>query len=113
MATTAPARSLLQAPLRWRPHDGGMLSLRRAARAALLMPALFAATLLGTHDVQLTTFVGFGTFAMIVLADFGGPASRRAVAYLVTALVGAVLIVAGTLAGQPTWLAVLSMLVVG
>jgi uncharacterized membrane protein YccC len=113
MVPAASAQSLWRALFEWRPHDAGLLGLRRAGRAALVMPVLLAAALLGTHDVQPTTFVGFGAFALVVLADFGGPASRRAVAYLVTALVGAVLIVAGTLAGQLTWLAVLSMLVVG
>jgi uncharacterized membrane protein YccC len=113
MAATAPARSLLQTPLRWRPHDGGLLSLRRAARAALLMPALFAATLLGTHDVQLTTFVGFGAFAMVVLADFGGSLAGRVSAYATAAAVGAVLIIAGTVAGQTPWVAAVAMLVVG
>jgi len=112
MATAAPASRLREATLRWRPHDGGQLSLRRAARAAMLMPALFAAALLGTHNVQLTTFVGFGTFALVVLADFGGPPPSRAAAYAVTALLGALLVVAGTLAGQVTWVAVLATLLV-
>src|SRR5260370_17573078 len=99
MATAAPAPRLRQATLGWRPRDAGLLSLRRAARAALLMPALFGAALLGARNVQLTTFVAFGTFALVVLANFGGPLPSRAGAYAVTALVGAVLIVAGTLAG--------------
>jgi uncharacterized membrane protein YccC len=98
--------------VRWRPHDAGLLSLRRAVRASLLMPALFAAALLGAHSVQLTTFVAFGTFALVVLANFGGSLPSRAGAYVVTALVGATLIVAGTLAGPVPWLAALTMLAV-
>ena len=113
MATAAPAPSLREAALRWRPRDAGLLSLRRASRAALLMPALFALALFGTHDVQLTTFVGFGTFALVVLADFGGPTGSRAGAYAVTVAIGAVLIAAGTLAGQVPWVAAPAMLVVG
>jgi uncharacterized membrane protein YccC len=77
------------------------------------MPALFALALATTHDVQLTTFVGFGTFALVVLADFGGPVPSRALAYVATAAIGAVLIVAGTLAGPVPWVAALAMLVVG
>jgi uncharacterized membrane protein YccC len=76
------------------------------------MPALFAAALLGTHDVQLSTFAGFGTFALVVLADFGGPAPSRAGAYVVTALIGAVLIGLGTLAGAVPWVAALATLAV-
>lgn len=113
MATAAPAPRLREATRRWRPHDGGLLSLRRAVRAAVLMPALFAAALVGTGDVQLTTFVGFGTFAMIVLADFGGPAPSRAAAYVVTSLAGALLVVAGTLAGPAALVAAPATLVVG
>jgi hypothetical protein len=112
MAAAASAPSIWEAPLRWRPRDAGLLSLRRAARAALLMPTLFAVALLGARDVQLTIFVAFGTFALLVLANFGGPLPSRAGAYVVTALVGAVLIVAGTLAGPVPWLAALTMLVV-
>src|SRR3981081_2749302 len=52
-------------------------------------------------------------FSLVVLADFGGPARSRAVAYVVTVLVGAVLIVAGPLVGPVPWLAALAMLVVG
>jgi uncharacterized membrane protein YccC len=109
----AAAPTLREAPLRWRPRDAGLLSLRRAIRAALLMPALFALALFGTHNVQLTTFVGFGTFALVVLADFGGPTGSRAAAYAITVAIGAVLVVAGTLAGQVPWVAALAMLVVG
>lgn len=112
MAAAAPAPSFREALLRWRPRDAGLLSLRRAARAAVLMPTLLAAALFGAHNVQLTTFVGFGTFALVVLANFGGPSSSRTGAYVITALVGAVLIVAGTLAGPVPWLAALTMLVV-
>ena len=100
-----PAPSFREALLRWRPRDAGLLSLRRAARATVLMPVLLAVALLGAHNVQLTTFVGFGTFALVVLANFGGPLSSRTGAYLITALVGALLIVAGTLAGPVPWLA--------
>jgi uncharacterized membrane protein YccC len=113
MTTASQAPGLGQAFVRWRPHDAGLLSLRRASRAAVLMPVLFAVALLGTHDVQLTTFVGFGAFALVVLADFGGPAPSRVGAYVVTALVGALLIAAGTLAGPVAWVAALSMLAAG
>ena len=112
MATAAPAPSPLEAPLRWRPWDPGLLSLRRAARAALVMPSLFALTLLGPRNVQLTLFVAFGAFSLVVLANFGGPLTSRAGAYVVTALIGAGLIAAGTLAGQVPWLAALTMFVV-
>jgi uncharacterized membrane protein YccC len=98
---------------RWRPADPGLASLRRAARAALVIPPSFAFALLVVRDPQLTTFVAFGGFALLVLADFGGPRLPRAAAYAVTILAGAVLIVVGTLASGTVWLAALAMLVVG
>jgi uncharacterized membrane protein YccC len=98
--------------LGWRPTDAGLLSLRRACRAALLMPALFAVTLVGVGDPQLTTFAAFGSFSLLVLADFGGPEPARAGAYAVAALLGALLVAAGTLSGPVPWVAALAMFAV-
>jgi uncharacterized membrane protein YccC len=104
----------LPAGLRQRlPNDPGLSSLLRAVRAALVIPAAFAFAKLGIRDVQVTTFVAFGCFVLLVMADFGGPRRPRAAAYVATVLVGAVLVVLGTLASSVVWLAVLIMLLVG
>jgi uncharacterized membrane protein YccC len=104
---------LLERARRWRPTDPGLAGLRRASRAALVMPAAFAFAKLVLRDPQATTFVAFGCFSLIVLADFGGMRRPRAAAYLVATAVGAALIALGTLATPFLWLAVLAMLVVG
>lgn len=95
--------------LRWRrlgPLGG-------AARAAIVMPAVFACAekLLANQTIAL--FAGFGAFAMLVMVDFGGPARRRFVAYLALAGAGAILVVLGTLCSVNAWLAAGAMGVVG
>ncbi len=97
----------------WLPNDPGLFSLRRAVRAALVIPAAFAFAKTVIGDVQVTTFVSFGCFALLVMANFGGPQRPRAAAYVTTVLVGAVLVILGTLASSVVWIAVLGMLLVG
>ena len=64
--------------LEWlRTRDRGFAALRRCGRAAIVMPALFALgdKVIGNPDVA--TFAAFGSFAMLVLVDFGGPMRER------------------------------------
>ena len=53
-------------------HDPGYTALRRAGRAAILMPALFALgdKVIGNPDISY--FIAFGAFAMLLLVDFCG-----------------------------------------
>jgi uncharacterized membrane protein YccC len=97
---------------RWRPADPGLSSLRRAARTALVMPAVFAFAVLVLRDPQITIFVAFGCFALMVLADFGGTRRPRAVAYVVTTLIGAMLVAMGTLLSPTVGLAAAAMFAV-
>jgi uncharacterized membrane protein YccC len=110
LKATIPAEAAAAA--HWRPDDPGLASLRRAARVALVMPSLFAITEVLAHNAQVTTFVAFGCFALLVLADFGGLRAPRATAYAVTTLLGAVMVAIGTLLSPVAWLAALAMLVV-
>jgi uncharacterized membrane protein YccC len=95
------------------PNDPGLAGLRRATRAALVIPAAFAFAMIAFDDVQVTTFVAFGCFALMVLADFGGARRPRAAAYVITTLVGAVLVTIGTLASTAVWIAAIAMFFVG
>lgn len=97
----------------WLPDDPGFAALRRATRAALVVPATLAFAKLVIGDSQTTTFVSFGCFALLVMADFGGPRQARTAAYLTTIMVGVVLISLGTLASPVAWVAMLAMLLVG
>jgi uncharacterized membrane protein YccC len=95
----------------WRPVDPDLVGLRRAGRAAIIMPAAFAGAGALTHNSQVTLFAAFGCFALLVMANFGGPRRSRALAYLATALIGMALVALGTLASPLTVSAALAMLV--
>jgi uncharacterized membrane protein YccC len=96
-----------------RLSDPGLAALRSAARAAIVMPAVFAFADKVIGNPQTATFAAFGSFAMLVLVDFTGPMRSRFIAYLALAGTGAVNIVLGTLCSQNDWLAAGAMAVVG
>jgi len=95
------------------PRDPGYSALRRAARAALVIPPAFAFADLVLGEPQSVIFVMFGCFSLLVMSDFGGQRRPRAVAYLSATLVGAVLVAIGTLVSTSPWLAAILMLLVG
>src|SRR2546421_3884528 len=99
--------------LRLQRADPGLFSLKRAARAAIVMPSVFAFADKVIKDPQTATFAAFGSFAILVLADFSGPRRTRLLAYLALAAAGAILIVLGTLCSRDPWLAAAAMFVVG
>ena len=99
--------------MKWlRDHDPGFLALRRAARAAVVMPAMFAFGDKVIDNPALATFAAFGSFAMLVLVDFGGQLRERLEAQASLAVAGALLVCLGTLASRSTLLAAVSMTVV-
>jgi uncharacterized membrane protein YccC len=106
-------RSLLS----WRPQlpfrDPDRASLRLAARAAIVLPAVFAFADKVIGDPQTALFAAFGSFAMLVLVDFTGSLRSQFVAYLALASAGAANVVLGTVCSQNTWLASSAMAVVG
>ena len=100
-------------PLHWlATHDRGYVVARRAARTAIVMPALFAFCDKVLDNPQAATFAAFGSFSMLLLVDFGGPMRERLQAQAALALAGAVLVCVGTLASRNDWLAAISMALV-
>ena len=95
------------------PPDPGFGALRRATRAAIVIPFAFAFTALVVRDPQSLIFVIFGCFSLLVISDFGGLRRQRAVAYLMSTIVGGALVALGTLASSSTLSAVALMFVVG
>ena len=93
--------------------DTGLASLKSAARAAVVMPAVFAFADKVIGNPQTAIFAAFGSFAMLVLADFTGPMRSRFVAYVALACAGAVNVVLGTLCSRNAWLAAGAMALVG
>jgi uncharacterized membrane protein YccC len=114
-ASAAPPRRPRTAPgLDWlRRHDPGYEALRRAARTALIMPAMFAIGDKLIGNPILATFAAFGSFAMLLLVDFSGPVRDRLLAQSALVVACAVLICLGTLAARWTVVATLAMAVVG
>src|SRR3982074_2407326 len=95
------------------PVDPGFAALRRAARAAIVIPPVLAFTIFVLHGGQNVIFAVFGCFALLVMSDFGGQRPARAVAYLTATFVGATLVTIGTLASASAVLATPFMFVVG
>ena len=101
-------------PLRWLgQRDRGFAALRRATRAAIIMPAMFALGDKVIGNPQLATFAAFGSFAMLLLVDFGGPMAERLQAEAALAVTGGVFICLATLASRTAWLAAAAMAVAG
>jgi uncharacterized membrane protein YccC len=98
---------------RFQLDDPQLASLKSAARAAIVMPAVFAIADKVIQNPQTALFAAFGSFAMLVLVDFTGPLRSRFVAYVLLACAGAVNIVVGTLCSQNAWLATAVMAVFG
>ena len=86
--------------------------LRRAVRAAVVVPLDFAIGSQLVDNSQTATFAAFGSFALLLFVEFPGNRTARAAEFGLLAVTGAVLIVAGTYAAHPSWLAVTSMAVV-
>ncbi len=96
-----------------RKHDPGYVALRRAARAAIVMPAMFALGEKIIQNANMSYFLAFGSFAMVLLVDFQGSRLDRLRAQTLLGIACAVLICLGTLVSNSTVLAVIVMAIVG
>ncbi|MEZ0448206.1 FUSC family protein [Cellulomonas sp. ICMP 17802] len=99
---------------RWlRRHDPEGYALHRAVRLALAATTVLAVCDLVLGDPEVVTFGVFGSFALLLFADFPGSPAGRLGSYLGLVVVGCLLIGLGTLASSSWWAATLAMLVVG
>ena len=94
-------------------NDPGLVSLKSAARAGIVMPAVFAFADQVIGQPQTALYAAFGSLAILVFVSFSGSARSRLLAYLSLAAGGAVLTVVGTACSRSPWLAAAAMLVVG
>jgi uncharacterized membrane protein YccC len=100
--------------LRWlRSRDADLSALRRAGRAAIVMPALFAIGDKVIGNPTVATFASFGALSGLLFVDFTGAMAQRLAAQAGLVTAGAALVCIGTLASQTAWLAVVLTLVVG
>lgn len=99
---------------RVRRRDPDRDALRRAVRAAVVVPLAAAAGFSVAGDSSQTPLYAlFGSLALLVLADFPGNRQNRALAYAGLGINGAVLITVGTLLSPHAPAAVVVMLVLG
>jgi len=77
------------------------------------MPAAFALSDKVIGNPTVATFAAFGSFASLLLVDFGGPIVDRLQAMAAMAVAGGVLICLGTLASRSAVLAAVAMACVG
>jgi uncharacterized membrane protein YccC len=93
-------------------RDPNGFALRRALRAAVVVPSNFAFGSQVIGNAQVATFAAFGSFALLMFVNFPGGRASRAAAYGVLAGAAALLILIGTELASPDWLAVVGMAVI-
>ena len=110
---SALAAVVRRAVERIRQRDPELDALRRAVRAAVIVPFAAAVSFAIAGNSQTPLFTIFGSFALMVLADFPGNRQTRAVAYAGLGINGAVLITLGTVVAPHAWLSVVLMFLLG
>jgi uncharacterized membrane protein YccC len=108
--SAGPSRAIVR---RLRAKDPDFLVLKRAVRAAIVMPSVFAIAHGVSSNPQVGLFGAFGSFALLLLVEFGGRTQKRLGSYAVLYVVGAVFIALGTVASTNEVAAVLGMAAVG
>lgn len=98
---------------RVRARDPEFDALRRAARAAIVLPIAAAVSFAVGGGSQTPLFTIFGSVALLILVDFPGNRPARALAYGGLGFNGAVLITLGTVVAPHPWLSVGLMFVLG
>ena len=108
--TVAVLRHVLD---RLRARDPEFDALRRALRAAVVVPVAAAVSFGVGGGSQTPLFTIFGSVALLILVDFPGNRPARALAYCGLGCNGAILITLGTLVAPHPWLSVALMFVLG
>jgi uncharacterized membrane protein YccC len=98
---------------RLRTGDPERDALRRAVRAAIVVPLAAAVSFMVVGGSQAPLFTIVGALWLMVLVDFPGNRRGRALAHCGVGFNGAVLITVGTLVAPVPWLAVTLMFVLG
>jgi uncharacterized membrane protein YccC len=88
-------------------------ALKSAARAAIVIPAVFALADKVIQQPQTSILAAFGSFAMLVLVEFAGPPRTRLLAYVGLACAGAAFVTLGTLCSRNASVGAGAMAVVG
>ena len=98
---------------RLRARDPQYDALRRALRAAIVLPIAAAVSFAVGGGSQTPLYTIFGSVALLIMVDFPGNRPARALAYCGLGFNGAVLITLGTLVAPHPWVSVALMFVLG
>src|SRR5690348_12037624 len=112
-APSQTAAVLRHALDRLRGRDPEFDAMRRALRAAIVVPIAAAVSFAVGGDSQTPLFTIFGSVALLIMVDFPGNRPARALAYCGLAVNGAILISVGTLVAPHPLLSVALMFVLG
>jgi uncharacterized membrane protein YccC len=96
-----------------RAKDPDHLAIKRSARAAVVMPSVFAIAHAVSSNAQVSLFGAFGSFALLLLVDFPGRPRTRLLSYVTLFLVASCLISLGTVVSTHKVASVVVMAVVG
>ncbi len=94
-------------------HQKRLAGLARAVRAAVVVPSLFALGLFVIKQPEAAGFAVFGTFAHLVMVDYGPAGRARSAQAAMLTLFGALMVSLGTLASANAWLAAGGAIAVG
>ena len=109
----SPAKSIRQVIDQIHRRDPEGDGLRRAIRAAIVLPIAAAVSFAIAGNTQAPVITIIGSIALLIAADFPGTIGPRALAYIGLTINGLLLITLGTLAAPHAWLAVTLCFVVG
>ena len=93
--------------------DPEYLALRRALRAAIVVPICLLLTVEVIGDPVMATFSAFAAIGLLILVDIPGPMRQRLVSYIALGGACSVLVCLATPLSGSVWLATISMAVVG
>ncbi len=96
-----------------RSKDPDLLVVKRSVRAAVVIPSVFAIAHAAFSDPQVGLFAAFGSFALLLLAEFTGRLRTRIASYGGLSVVGACFTVLGTVVSTNKVAAIVAMALVG
>jgi uncharacterized membrane protein YccC len=105
--------SVVQSLLAWcRDRDPGLIALRRATRAAVIMPVIFFVTDTFIGDPTFALFASFGSLATLLLVSFAGSKHDHLIEAGTMILIQLIFVCLGTIVSRVVWLAVLLTFVI-
>jgi hypothetical protein len=87
-------------------HQRRLAGLARSVRAAIVVPSIFALSLIAIKQPEMAGFAVFGTFAQQVLVNYDSAGTARYAQSAMLTIFGAAIISVGVLASTSAWVAV-------